>query len=111
MLQVFANPEDTGFAGKKAKVTFDDPDVERVRRAHLNDLENITPWFIITYLWLSTAPAPWLAKILIRVFVISRIGHTLSYAVIPQQPARAIAFFVGYGITGYQAVATLLHYT
>lgn len=81
-----------------------------MRRAHLNDLENILPWFIITYLWLGTGPAPWLAKILIRTFVLARIGHTLSYAVFPQQPMRAITFFIGFGIVGFEAIKTLLYY-
>jgi len=110
LLQVFANEEDFTLASSKAKVVFDDPDVERVRRAHLNDIESIVPWFIITYLWLSTGPSPWLAKILIRTFVLSRIGHTISYIILSQQPMRAIAFFMGFFITGYQALNTLLYY-
>lgn len=111
VLQVFANHEDVVMMDKKAKVTYDDPDVERVRRAHLNDLENVVPWFIVTYLWLNTGPAPWFANMLIRTFVLSRIFHTVSYAIIPQQPTRALTFFVAYGITGYEAITTLLHYS
>ncbi|XP_032664043.1 microsomal glutathione S-transferase 1-like isoform X2 [Odontomachus brunneus] len=107
--QVFANAVD--FApSSKAKVAFDDPDVERVRRSHLNDLENVVPWFIMTYIWLSTGPSILLAKVLIRTFVLSRIIHTLSYAVMSQQPTRGIAFFVGYGIICFEAIASLLHY-
>lgn len=104
------NEEDTKFGGK-GKVTFNDPDVERIRRAHRNDLENVLPWFIITYLWLGTGPSLWLAKVLIQTFVLARIGHTISYAIIPQQPTRAIAFFIGFGITAYQALSTLLYYS
>ncbi|KYQ53245.1 Microsomal glutathione S-transferase 1 [Trachymyrmex zeteki] len=106
----FANQEDIMHAGK-GKVVYDDPDVERVRRAHLNDLENILPWFIITYLWLGTGPSPWLAKIFIRTFVLSRIAHTASYIFLQQQPMRAITFFVAFGIIGYQAVKTLMYYS
>ncbi|XP_051156094.1 microsomal glutathione S-transferase 1-like [Leptopilina boulardi] len=107
--KVFANPEDTGFA-PKAKVTHDDQDVERIRRCHLNDLENVLPWFIITFLYLTTGPSIWLATNLIRGFVLSRIAHTLTYAICPMQPGRAISFFVGYIIMGYQAVNCLMHY-
>ncbi|XP_011158662.1 microsomal glutathione S-transferase 1 [Solenopsis invicta] len=107
--RVFANQEDVSF-NPKAKVTFDDPDVERVRRAHLNDLENVVPWFIVTYLWLGTGPAPWLAKTLIRTFVFSRVFHTISYAILPQQPTRVISFFVGFAITGFEALKTLMYY-
>lgn len=108
MLQVFANSEDAATT-KKAKVAFDDPDVERVRRAHLNDLENVVPWFLATWIWLGTGPSTWLAGLLIRAFVASRILHTVVYAVVPlPQPSRAIAFFVGFAITGYMAVSTIL---
>ncbi|EFN63861.1 Microsomal glutathione S-transferase 1 [Camponotus floridanus] len=107
---VFMNEEDTKL-GSKGKVAFNDPDVERVRRAHQNDLENILPWFIITYLWLGTGPSLWLAKILIQTFVLARIGHTISYVILPQQPTRAIAFFIGFSITGYQTLSTLLYYS
>jgi glutathione S-transferase len=108
--KVFANTEDMKMLSGKAKVTYDDPDVERVRRAHLNDLENVVPWFLITYIWLTTGPSVGLAKILIRTFVCSRIAHTLSYAVLSQQPTRAISFFVGFGIVGYEAITSLLYY-
>ncbi|XP_046827302.1 microsomal glutathione S-transferase 1-like [Vespa velutina] len=106
--KIFANSED-GFS-KKCKVVYDDPDIERVRRNHLNDLENVLPWFIITYIWLTTGPSIWLAGILIKTFVISRIIHTLVYAVFPQQPARFLSFFFGYCIMGYEAFASLLYY-
>ncbi|KYN19449.1 PREDICTED: microsomal glutathione S-transferase 1-like [Trachymyrmex cornetzi] len=106
----FANQEDAMHSGK-GKVVYDDPDVERVRRAHLNDLENILPWFIVTYLWLGTGPSAWLAKILIRTFVLARVGHTASYVFWQQQPTRAIAFFVGFVIMGYEAVKTLMYYS
>ncbi|XP_014476790.1 PREDICTED: microsomal glutathione S-transferase 1-like [Dinoponera quadriceps] len=109
--QIFANPEDVSLAkNSKAKIVYDDPDVERVRRAHLNDLENIVPWFIITYIWLSTGPSVALAKILIRTFALSRVAHTLAYVIIQQQPTRVISFFIAYLIIGYEALVSLLHY-
>lgn len=106
---MFANEEDKSFL-PKGKVAFDDPDIERVRRNHLNDLENVLPWFIITFLYLTTGPSVWLATNLIRGFVLSRIAHTLTYAVCPMQPGRALSFFVGYAIMGYQAFTCLMHY-
>jgi len=108
---VFVAEEDIRAFGKGKEPKYDDPDVERVRRAHRNDLENVLPWFIITYLWLGTGPSLWLAKMLIRTFVLARIAHTISYVIIPQQPTRAIVFFVGFVITGYQALSTLLYYS
>lgn len=107
--KVFANPEDTEFK-PNSKVSYNDPDVERVRRAHLNDLENILPWFIITYIWLTTGPSVWLAGLLIRTFVFARIFHTLVYALFPHQPSRVITFLFGFFITGYEAFSSLMYY-
>ncbi|XP_066599485.1 microsomal glutathione S-transferase 1 [Prorops nasuta] len=108
--KVFANPEDVAFTGKKAKLIYDDPDVERVRRAHLNDLENILPWFIITSIWITTSPSLYVAGLLIPIFVIARIVHTFSYAILAQQPTRAIAYFVALVPILYETVASLIYY-
>ncbi|XP_050583459.1 microsomal glutathione S-transferase 1-like [Bombus affinis] len=105
----FANIEDTKTL-KGSKVNTNDPEVERVRRAHLNDLENILIWYIVTFAWLTTGPSTWLASMLIRAFVIARFVHTVAYAIFSKQPHRALAFFVGFGITAYQAFSTLLYY-
>ncbi|XP_030386657.1 microsomal glutathione S-transferase 1 isoform X1 [Scaptodrosophila lebanonensis] len=101
--KTFANPED--LMSPKLKVKFDDPDVERVRRAHRNDLENILPFFIIGLLYTLTNPSTFLAVNLFRAVGISRIVHTLVYAVVVvPQPARALAFFVALGSTAYMAL-------
>ncbi|XP_043284765.1 microsomal glutathione S-transferase 1-like [Venturia canescens] len=107
--RIFAAPEDCGTL-RNSKVVYDDPDIERVRRCHRNDLENILPWFIGTYVYLGTNPSYYLASMLIRIFALSRIAHTLSYVIFQTQPSRAIAFFIGYGITAYQAIVTMWHY-
>ncbi|XP_014239238.1 microsomal glutathione S-transferase 1 [Cimex lectularius] len=108
--KVFANPEDTKLS-PKSQVKFDDPDVERVRRAHLNDLENIPVFFVAAYTYLLTNPNPWLAITLMRSFVLARFAHTLVYAVVVvPQPARFLAFMVGYGITAYMAVVSALSF-
>nr|QIJ45842.1 glutathione S transferase microsomal 1 [Meteorus pulchricornis] len=106
--KVVISPEDA--FTKSTKVSTTDEDVERVRRAHRNDLENILPWFVMTLIWLTTGPSYYFAMFLMRTFVVARIIHTIVYAIIPMQPHRAIAFFVGYGITGYQAFSTLINY-
>jgi glutathione S-transferase len=93
------------------KVSYTDPDVERVRRSHLNDLENVVPWFMITHIWLTTGPSLWIAKILIPTFVFARIAHTYAYALFPQQPMRVIVFFIGYGIMLYEIFNSILYYS
>ncbi|XP_052864042.1 microsomal glutathione S-transferase 1-like isoform X3 [Anopheles cruzii] len=107
----FANPEDTNAISRKLKPKLDDPDVERVRRAHLNDLENILPFFVVGFLYLLTDPVPFLAINLFRLVAVSRIVHTLVYAVfVVPQPARFLAYMGAMGPTAYMAFQTLLHF-
>lgn len=109
IFQTFANPED--LPSKKLKVKLDDPHVERVRRAHLNDLENVIPFLLAGLFYILTNPAAGLAIMLIRIAAIARIVHTIVYAVVViPQPARALAFFVAYGISIYMAVQSLLYF-
>ncbi|XP_032593808.1 microsomal glutathione S-transferase 1 isoform X1 [Drosophila grimshawi] len=103
----FANQED--LMSPKLKVKFDDPNVERVRRAHRNDLENILPFFIVGLLYTLTNPSAFLAINLFRAVGIARIAHTLVYAVVVvPQPARALAFFVALLATVYMALQVVL---
>ncbi|CAG9107862.1 unnamed protein product [Plutella xylostella] len=107
---VFANPEDAK-THPKGKVKFDDPNVERVRRAHLNDLENIPAFWILGALYVATGPAPAWAAWLFRAYTAGRVLHTLVYAVTPlPQPARAIAFFVPYLIMWYMGIQVVLNF-
>ncbi|XP_070496677.1 microsomal glutathione S-transferase 1-like [Chironomus tepperi] len=95
------NPEDaTGnFEIKK------DEDVERMRRAHLNDLENIPAFLLAALMYIITDPNPIVASWLIRVAVLSRIFYTVVYAIYPiRQPARAICFFTMLGITFFMII-------
>ncbi|KAJ9595268.1 hypothetical protein L9F63_027347, partial [Diploptera punctata] len=75
----FISPEDTAFGGK---VSHDDPDIERVRRGHLNDMENILPFFVIGFLYVFVNPAPFLAVNLYRLFTAARVVHTIVYTVV-----------------------------
>ena len=79
--QVFPNPEDCSSPGlyRGGTVTFADADVERVRRAHRNDLENIGLFLAVTHFYLATDPPVALAKNLIRAFACLRFTHTLVY--------------------------------
>ncbi|XP_061395202.1 microsomal glutathione S-transferase 1-like [Musca vetustissima] len=106
--KTFANPEDC--MSKKDKVTYDNPYVERVRRAHLNDMENIFPFFAAGFFYVMTNPSAFLAINLFRAVAIARIVHTLVYAVVVvPQPARAISFFVAFLATVYMAVQVIIY--
>uniref|UniRef100_T1HCK9 Microsomal glutathione S-transferase 1 n=1 Tax=Rhodnius prolixus TaxID=13249 RepID=T1HCK9_RHOPR len=107
---IFASPEDCVLR-PKSRVVKDDPDIERVRRAHLNDLENIPIYFIASLAYLLTEPNAWLAINLMRAFTFARIAHSLVYAVVVvPQPARAIAWGIGYAITGYMAYKVMMEF-
>merc|ERR1712018_666041 len=59
--------------------------VERVRRAHLNDMENILPFFCLGILYIFTNPALSTAVLVFRIFAACRITHSIVYLlVIPQ---------------------------
>ncbi|CAH0385721.1 unnamed protein product [Bemisia tabaci] len=91
--KAFISPEDTKLAeGSEVR---EDPDVERVRRAHLNDLENIPIFFMSSLLFVSIDPHVMLAKWLFRIYTIARYLHTLVYLLTIPQPARALCFAVG----------------
>nr|UNW37539.1 microsomal GSTs1-2 [Sesamia inferens] len=106
--KVFANPEDAAMGGK---VKFDDPDVERVRRAHLNDLENIPVFWVLGAMYVTTGPSASLATTLFRVYTAGRILHTFVYAVKPlPQPARGIAFGIPLFISFYMGVKVVQFY-
>lgn len=93
----------------KLKVKFDDPNVERVRRAHRNDMENIVPFLVIGLLYTLTNPSAFWAINFFRAVGIARIAHTLVYAVVVvPQPARALAFFVAHLTTAYMALQVVL---
>ncbi|XP_059619263.1 microsomal glutathione S-transferase 1-like [Phlebotomus argentipes] len=77
-------------------------DIERMRRAHMNDMENILIFLPLCFAYILTNPFPWLAMTLIKAFAITRILHTLVYAFAPvPQPTRFILFLVGVFVNAY----------
>merc|ERR1712045_581187 len=97
---VFISSEDAKQPGTKTGVH---EDVERVRRAHLNDMENILPFLILGFLYMFTNPAYATALLCYRLFVGARIVHTIVYLLVIPQPSRALAFFVNVGVNIFMA--------
>uniref|UniRef100_A0A1B0ADX1 Microsomal glutathione S-transferase 1 n=1 Tax=Glossina pallidipes TaxID=7398 RepID=A0A1B0ADX1_GLOPL len=105
---IYINPEDLIF--KDVEIKYNNPRIERARRAHRNDLENILPYFTMALLYICTDPNPSIACNLFRIGSIARIIHTLVYAFRPvPQPSRFIAFFIMYLITFYMAFDVGVH--
>nr|AYG85512.1 microsomal glutathione S-transferase 1 [Andrias davidianus] len=100
--KVFVNPEDAAMHGKgenAKKYLRTDPDVERARRCHLNDLENIVPFIGIGLLYALSGPDLYTALLHFRIFAGSRILHTVAYVTPLPQPSRALSWAVGFGVT------------
>merc|ERR1711953_1492596 len=91
--------EDAGIVGNAGP----NEDVERVRRAHLNDLENILPFFCLSILYIFTEPALSTATLLFRIFAACRIVHTVAYVLPLPQPTRTLSFFGGVAVNYYMA--------
>ncbi|XP_066291823.1 microsomal glutathione S-transferase 1-like isoform X2 [Branchiostoma lanceolatum] len=103
---VFANPEDVK-GNKGAVARLDHPDVERVRRLHRNDLENIPAFLAVGLLYVLTGPSPGVALWHFRVFTAARCLHTVSYLA-AVQPWRALGFIAGILTTTSMAVQVLM---
>lgn len=107
--KVFSNQEDA--AGFKGKVKFDDPDVERVRRGHQNDVENIPLFLVVAFFYILTEPSQFLAVNLFRAYTVARILHTFVYTIVVlPQPSRGLAWGVGYVITIYMALQVIISF-
>ncbi|XP_026218871.1 microsomal glutathione S-transferase 1 [Anabas testudineus] len=102
----FANEEDVGKSGDK-KLLRTHPDVERVRRCHQNDIENIIPFVLIGLLYSLTGPDLGTALLHFRVFAASRIFHTISYVGALPQPSRGLSWILGMLVTFSMAYRVL----
>ncbi|KAF7651597.1 hypothetical protein LDENG_00108480 [Lucifuga dentata] len=112
--KVFANLEDTKlvFPREDKKLVRVDPAVERVRRCHQNDLENIVPFLVVGLLYALTAPDLSAALLHFRLFCGSRIFHTVSYVLALPQPCRGLSWMLGMLVTfsmAYRVLSTALH--
>ncbi|NWS43317.1 MGST1 transferase, partial [Probosciger aterrimus] len=100
--KAFDNLEDTvsfGTGESAKKLVRTHPDVDRVRRCHLNDLENIVPFFGIGLLYALSGPELSSALLHFRIFTACRIVHTFAYLIPLPQPSRGLSWAIGYVVT------------
>ncbi|CAL8341873.1 unnamed protein product [Arctogadus glacialis] len=92
--KAFANPED---AVRHGGLEFfrEDPDVERCRRAHLNDLENILPFLFLGAVYSLTGPSLPVARLHFLVFLLCRVLHSAAYLLPLTPPTRSVAYVLG----------------
>lgn len=73
----------------------DDNDVERYRRAHLNDMENIYLFLIVGTLYMFANPNKFIAINVFRLFAGVRVAHTIIYLGGLPQKLRGMCFVFG----------------
>ncbi|KSV63435.1 MAPEG family protein [Sinorhizobium sp. Sb3] len=85
--------------------------VERIRRIHQNDLENIPFFLVAGFLFVLTEPSLWLARLLLYGYVVSRLLHFAAYYSAQTHDMRAKLWTVGslllIFMTGWTLVAAL----
>ncbi|KAL1512653.1 hypothetical protein ABEB36_002212 [Hypothenemus hampei] len=105
--RVFSNEEDTKMRGGTVGIN---DDVERVRRAFQNDLENIPTFLFIGLLYLFVQVPDWVVYFLFYLFLLARTAHSIVYAVyVIPQPARALSFLLGFFVILYMSIHVLIH--
>lgn len=81
--------------------------VDRSRRMHRNDLENIPAFWIAGLLFVAAGPPLVLAKILMYGFVLTRLAHFAVYATKQTHEIRATFYTIGSLIVIYMACHAL----
>ena len=69
--------------------------VDRSRRMHRNDLENIPAFWAAGFVFVATDPALWLTQVLMYGFVIARLCHALAYGTGQSHEMRATFYSAG----------------
>lgn len=82
--------------------------VDRSRRMHRNDLENIPAFLAIGLLFVITGPSYMFANIMMFGFVGARLVHALAYATAQSHEVRATLYTIASVIVMVMAVEVLL---
>lgn len=85
-----------------------DERVERIRRIHLNDLENLPFFLVAGFLYVLTQPSLLLAQVLLYGYVVSRLLHFAAYLTARTHDTRATLWTVGSLILVFMTVRTLI---
>lgn len=95
----FRNPEDNnkGLCNPhpSGDQTLTNEYVERSRRMHSNDGENIPYFLVIGLLFILTSPPLWIAQIVLYGFVVARLCHFVAYITAQSHEVRATFFTIG----------------
>ena len=82
--------------------------VDRSRRMHRNDLENIPAFWAAGLLFVAVSPPLWLAQAAMYGFVLARALHALAYGTAQRHEVRATFYTIGSLIVVAMAVYGLV---
>ncbi len=82
--------------------------VDRIRRIHLNDLENLPFFLVAGFLFILTEPSLVLAQLLLYGYVASRLLHFGAYMTAQTHDTRATLWTVGSVILVYMTGKALV---
>lgn len=82
--------------------------VERIRRIHLNDLENIPFFLVAGFLFVATGPVLEVAQVVLYGYVASRFLHFVAYLSAQTHDVRATLWTIGSLILIYMCVHVLM---
>ena len=86
--------------------------VERSRRMHSNDGENVPYFLVVGFLFILTSPPLWVAQTLLYGFVVTRICHFIAYLTAQSHEIRATFFTFGslaiISMAGYSLYTALI---
>lgn len=107
-----ASPEDlqVGIINKNPRPEQLEPNdyVDRSRRMHHNDLENIPAFLACGLLFVAVGPELMMAKIVMYGFVAARLLHALAYVTKQTHEVRATFYTLGSVAVIYMAVYVLM---
>lgn len=81
--------------------------VDRSRRMHRNDLENIPAFLACGLLFVIAGPSILLANVLMYGFVVARLLHTVAYATKQSHEVRATFYTIGSVVVIIMAIYVL----
>lgn len=69
--------------------------VDRSRRMHRNDLENIPAFWAAGLALVAVGPALWVAQVLMYGFVLARAAHAVAYGTAQSHELRSVFYTIG----------------
>jgi hypothetical protein len=83
---------------------------EKVQRANVSDLKNLTPFWLVAALYITTSPDKQTALSLLRLYVIARFVAALGYVLRLPKTATETAFFVSFCIPAFMGGCVVYTY-